>query len=187
MKIACKDKVLLNWSLDYTYPDLEDRKEDLQKGFLIEKTFKNLNGSDEIRVGDLVKVSVEFEDKFHNDDQYSILHYLALEDPIPAGFIAVNSSLKNDSLPDSQRDNEEAYCGWDRGAWDFYADHQEIQNDRLLAFKNRFWSGRFRVVYYLRAVCEGEFKMKPTRISLMYDPEFHGMTTASKIKVLPVK
>ncbi len=187
IEIACKDKVLLNWSLEYTYPDQEDRKENLQNGFLIEKTFKNLNGSDEIRVGDLVKVSVEFEDKFHNDDKYSILHYLALEDPIPAGFIAVNSSLKNDSLPASERDNEEAYCGWERGAWNFYADHQEIQNDRLLAFKNRFWSGRFRLVYYLRAVCEGEFKMKPTRISLMYDPEFNGMTTAAKIQVLPVK
>ncbi len=186
IELKCADKVLLNWTLDYTYPDLEDRTEDLQNGFIIEKTVKNLNGSDEIRVGDLVRVVVEFEDKFHQDDKHPILNYMALEDPIPAGFIAVNSSLKNDSLPASERENEEAYCGWENGAWNFYADHQEIQNDRFLAFKNRFWSGKFRVVYYLRAVCEGDFKMKPTRISLMYDPEFYGMTTACRVKILPV-
>lgn len=184
--VSCKEKVLLNWSFAYHYPDLEDRKEDLNHGFVLQKTFKNLNGKEEIRVGDLVKVTLEFEDKFHNDDSYSILHYLALEDPIPAGFIAVNSSLKNDSLPASERDNEEAYCSWQNGAYTFYADHQEIHNDRLLAFKNRFWSGRFRVTYYLRAVCEGEFKMKPSRISLMYDPEFYGMNTPQKVKILPV-
>ncbi len=126
-------------------------------------------------------MTIEFEDKYNNDDQHAILHYLALEDPIPAGFIAVNSSLKNDSLPASEIENEEAYCGWRAGAYDFYADHQELHNDKLLAFKNRFWSGRFRLVYYLRAVCEGEFAMKPTRISLMYDPEFYGMSNARQI------
>lgn len=183
--LVCQDKVLVNWSLEYSYPDLENRKDDLHHGFSIEKTFRNLNGEEEIHVGDLIKVTVEFEDKFSDDEKYSILHYLAIEDPIPAGFIPVNSSLKNDSLPASERDNEEAYCGWREGAYTFYADHQEMQNDKLVAFKNRFWSGRFRLVYYVRAVCEGDFKMKPTRISLMYDPEIYGMTAPKTISVLP--
>ncbi|GAB4279201.1 MAG: hypothetical protein Kow0029_22990 [Candidatus Rifleibacteriota bacterium] len=185
ISINCADKALVNWSLEYSYPDLEDRTNEVNKGFSISKTFKNLNGKDTINVGDLVKVTIEFEDNFHKDDKYYILNYLALEDPIPAGFIPVNSSLKNDSLPPSERENEENYCSWHDGAYTFYADHQEMQIDRLLAFKNRFWSGRFRLVYYVRAVCEGEFKMKPTRISLMYDPEIYGMTAPSSVKVLP--
>lgn len=185
--LSCADKTLVNWSLEYSYPDLASRTEDVNHGFSIEKTFKNLNGNKEINVGDLVKVTIEFEDDFHKDNLYSVLHYMALEDPIPAGFIPVNSSLKNDSLPSSARDNEEDYCGWTDGAYTFYADHQEMQNDKLLAFKNRLWSGRFRLIYYVRAVCEGEFKMKPTRISLMYEPEIYGMTVPQSIKVLPNK
>jgi uncharacterized protein YfaS (alpha-2-macroglobulin family) len=136
-------------------------------------------------VGDLVKVTIEFEDKFRNEDQYAVMEYLAIEDPIPAGFIPVNSSLKNDSLPPSALENEEAYCGWRSGAYRFYANHQEFHNDRLLAFKNRFWSGRFRLEYYLRAVCEGDFKMKPTKISLMYNPEFYGLSSTARIKIIP--
>jgi uncharacterized protein YfaS (alpha-2-macroglobulin family) len=183
IQLNSSNDTLLSYSLAYSYPDKPDRTQEIIKGFIIDKTIKNLNGKDKIQVGDLIKVTIEFEDKYKNDDHFAILHYLALEDPIPAGFIAVNSSLKNDSLPASEIENEEAYCGWREGAYDFYADHQELHNDKLLAFKNRFWSGRFRLVYYLRAVCEGEFAMKPTRISLMYDPEFYGMSNARRIKI----
>jgi hypothetical protein len=183
VKINCADDILLNWSLDYSYPDIENRKEKVNKGFNLSKTLSNLNGKKEIKVGDLVKVTITFEDKFAFDDDYSILHYLALEDPVPAGFIPVNTSLKNDSLPASELDNEQAYCSWENGSYRFYADHQEMHNDKVLAFKNRLWSGSFRLEYYLRAVCEGKFKMKPTRVSLMYDPEIYGMTTAKEIEI----
>jgi hypothetical protein len=185
VKIACNSKGLLNYSLEYSYPDEPERTQQLVKGFIIDKKWQNLNTKEEIRVGDLVKVTIEFEDKFRNEDQYAVMEYLAIEDPIPAGFIPVNSSLKNDSLPPSALENEEAYCGWRSGAYRFYANHQEFHNDRLLAFKNRFWSGRFRLEYYLRAVCEGDFKMKPTKISLMYNPEFYGLSSTARIKIIP--
>ena len=183
IKITCADNVLLNWSLDYNYPDLETRTEKVNKGFNISKTLTNLNGEKEIKVGDLVKVTIIFEDKFNFDDEYRILHYLALKDPVPAGFIPVNTSLKNDSLPASEMDNEQAYCSWKEGSYHFYADHQEMHNDKILAFKNRLWSGSFRLEYYLRAVCEGRFKMKPTHVSLMYNPEIYGMTRAKEIEI----
>ncbi|MGM0598877.1 MAG: alpha-2-macroglobulin family protein [Candidatus Rifleibacteriota bacterium] len=183
LKITCSDDVLLNWSLDYNYPDHENRQEKVNKGFNISKTLTNLNGEEDIKVGDLVKVTVIFEDKFNFDDKHRILHYLALEDPVPAGFIPVNTSLKNDSLPASELDNEQAYCSWENGSYRFYANHQEMHDDKVLAFKNRLWSGSFRLEYYLRAVCEGRFKMKPTHVSLMYNPEIYGMTIAKEIEI----
>ncbi|MBU1109147.1 MAG: hypothetical protein KKB51_20890 [Candidatus Riflebacteria bacterium] len=189
IKIAGPTKNMLSYSLEYSYPDETDRTESVNKGFSVEKTFENLNGNKEFHVGDLVKATVEFEDHFRKDGYYgTMLNHLAVEDPIPAGFIAINPSLKNDSIPsEADSANEEYYCDWNFGAYSFYADHRELRNDRLLAFKNRLWSGRFRIVYYLRAICEGNFKMKPTQVSLMYNPEYYGMSVPKTITVLPAQ
>ncbi|KAF1081339.1 MAG: hypothetical protein GQF41_2145 [Candidatus Rifleibacterium amylolyticum] len=182
-------KILLSYSLEYSYPDETERTEAVNKGFSIEKKFENLSGSKDIRVGDIIKATVEFEDDFGKETWYGArLNHLAVEDPIPAGFIAINPDLKNDNIPsDADMANEEYYCDWEFGAYTFYADHRELRNDRLLAFKDRAWSGRFRLVYYLRAVCEGTFKMKPSQIGLMYNPEYYGMSVPQTITVLPAQ
>ena len=189
IKITGPDKNMLSYSLEYSYPDEMDRTETVNEGFTVEKTFENLNGNKEFRVGDLVKATVEFEDNFRSEGYYgTLLSHLAVEDPIPAGFIAINPNLKNDTIPsEADSANEEYYCDWAFGAYTFYADHRELRNDRLLAFKNRLWSGRFRLVYYLRAVCEGTFKMKPTQVGLMYNPEYYGMSVPKTITVLPAQ
>jgi len=71
----------------------------------------------------------------------------------------------------------------DAGSYAFYADHQEIRKDRFLAFKNRSWSGRFKVEYYMRASYPGTFMMKPAQISLMYAPEIFGRTVPRIINI----
>lgn len=186
IKITAPGKTLVNWSLEYSYPDLAMRTEPVDEGFTVEKTFENINGNKDIRIGDIIKVTLEFEDNFHKNGIDAQLSYLALEDPIPAGFTAINSALKNDALPPgTPAEEDEYYCDWENGAYSFYPDHKEFRNDRLLAFKTRFWSGRFRLVYYLRAICEGDFAMKPTQVSLMYNPEIYGMTIPKSISVLP--
>ncbi|OGK04721.1 MAG: hypothetical protein A2W80_05460, partial [Candidatus Riflebacteria bacterium GWC2_50_8] len=190
IKIDAPGKNMLSYSFEYSYPDEAERTEAVNKGFKVEKFFENLNGSKEFRVGDLVKATVEFEDNVERKGYYygTMLSHLAVEDPIPAGFIAINPNLKNETLPsDADTDNEEYYCDWAFGAYTFYADHRELRNDRLLAFKNRMWSGRFRIVYYLRAVCEGTFKMKPTQVGLMYNPEYYGMSVPKTVTVLPAQ
>lgn len=186
IKLEFAGQQMINWCLEYSYPDETGRTEPVNKGFSVDKKIENLNGKEEIKVGDLLKITLEFQDERSGYGGWSSYHYLAIEDPIPAGFNAINTALKNDSLPPSvSPDDEENFASWRNGAYLFYPDHQEIRNDRMLAFKNRFWSGRFRMVYYVRAICEGEFLMKPTVLSLMYDPEVTGMTTARRIRVLP--
>jgi uncharacterized protein YfaS (alpha-2-macroglobulin family) len=188
IKIVGNGKEMINWSLEYSFPDIASRSESVDKGFSIEKTFVNMNGNKEFRVGDIIKGTLEFEDHFNKAGTYAVLSHIALEDPIPAGFTAINSALKNDSLPpEADKQDEEYYCDWTNGAYSFYPDHREFRNDRLLAFKNRAWSGRFRLVYYLRAICEGTFIMKPSQISLMYNPEIIGMTVPQTITVQPAQ
>ncbi len=184
IKLDSDSKAVVNYNLAYTYPDMVGRNEPVDKGFMLDKTIENMNGSKEIRVGDIVKVTFIFE-KTQNKGSYE---YLVLEDPIPAGFTAINTSLKNDALPaDVKAEDEESYCGYYDGCWDFYASHKELRKDAMVAYKDYCWSGRYKLVYYLRATCEGSFVMKPSMASLMYDPDVYGLSKASKVEILPAK
>lgn len=184
IKLEADTKNLVNYSLTYTYPDQVARAAAEDKGFMIDKTIENMNGSKEIRVGDIVKVTFRFERTNHKGSY----EYLVVEDPIPAGFTAINTSLKNDALPsDASAEDEEAYCGYYDDCWDFYATHKELRKDAMVAYKDYCWDGRFKLVYYLRATCEGKFVMKPSQCSLMYDDSVYGLSKADSVEILPAK
>ncbi|MDD3001263.1 MAG: alpha-2-macroglobulin family protein [Candidatus Riflebacteria bacterium] len=184
IQITSLDNVLVNWSLHYSYPDDPSRKESIANGFTIEKSFENISGSNTIKVGDIVKATITFEDKFSESNDWRELSNLAIEDWIPAGFIPINTALKNDALPaDISPEEEQYYYDMDDGAYTFYADHQEIRKDRFLAFKNRSWSGKFKIEYYMRASYPGSFMMKPAQVSLMYAPEIYGRTAPTVINI----
>lgn len=175
---------VINWNMGWTYPDVVQRSEVVDNGFTMQKTIENMNGSNEIRVGDVVKVTFIFEntDKAKNVD----LDHLVIEDSIPAGFTAINTSLKNDQIPtNASVDEEMAYCDYTDGAYNFYASHKELRKDAMVAYKDYFWSGRYKLVYYLRATCEGSFVMKAPQVSLMYNPEVYGLGKASRVEILP--
>jgi uncharacterized protein YfaS (alpha-2-macroglobulin family) len=195
--MSVKPSGMVNWSLSWAYPDPASRTTDLEHGFKVEKTITNLNGEKEIRVGDLVKVTVEFEDdRAGNRWNDRLYEYLALEDPLPAGFIGINAALKtegpvrprdDDEEESSGADEEEWYSDWEEGAYLLRPDFFEMRDDRVLAFRNRLWSGRFRFIYYARAICEGTFYLRPTRVSLMYDPDLYGMTPGRPVHILPAR
>ena len=184
IKLDAATNAVVNYNFAYTYPDVVGRNEPVDKGFMLQKTIENMNGSKEVRVGDIVKVTFIFE-RTNNKGSYE---YLVLEDPIPAGFTAINTSLKNDALPaDVSAEDEESYCGYYDGCWDFYASHKELRKDAMVAYKDYCWNGRYKLVYYLRATCEGSFVMKPSKASLMYDPDVYGLSKAAKVEILPAK
>ncbi|HNV68132.1 MAG TPA: MG2 domain-containing protein, partial [Candidatus Ozemobacteraceae bacterium] len=201
VQLTTAGKKLVNWTLMVTYPDTATSAEDLNQGFLVEKKITNLNGSNEFRVGDIVKVSIEFADtpsQSQNWRNYRNYEYLALEDPLPAGFMAINTALKNDRRPvttnedgeessSDDSESEEDWAPWEDGAYLFRPDHSEMHPEKVVAFRDRLWSNRFRFTYFARAICEGEFMLRPTRVSLMYDPETYGLSQSQTVKVLPAK
>ncbi|HNW34285.1 MAG TPA: alpha-2-macroglobulin family protein, partial [Candidatus Ozemobacteraceae bacterium] len=190
-------KGLVHWAFRFEYPDPASRSEDLDNGYRITKKVMNLTGSETIRVGDLLKIVVEFEDSFNRAGKWSRFQYVALEDPLPAGFIAINTALRtegaspkrssedSDEAAEADDDDPEWYASWEDGCYNFQPDHFEMRNDKVLAFRNQLWSNRFRFTYFARAVCEGTFWMRPTRISLMYEPDYFGMTTGESIRIEP--
>ncbi|MBI4965867.1 MAG: hypothetical protein HY913_21495 [Desulfomonile tiedjei] len=174
---------LINYTLSLTYPDMATDPGELSRGFALVKKMENLNGQKEIRVGDVVRVTLEISlnprDKAKRYDQFD---YLALEDPVPAGIVPINSELKTEGVEAEKSSREGAYRG--DGFSDFTPSYFEFRDDSVRVFKNHAWTGNFRYSYLARAVAEGDFWMPGSRISLMYAPDTFGKTLGERVRIL---
>ena len=164
------------YQVGLTYPRLDLVKKGEGRGFKVAKTVKNTDGSEVIKVGDLVKVTLVV------DVQGLARRYVVLDDPLPAGLVAVNSALKTEEPTPTQKGAFRDYITPD-GAIRFFPNHFEIRGDRVLAFRDQVYPGTYRFAYYARAVCEGDFVMPSTRAAAMYNPGVQGFTPQSRLSI----
>ncbi len=188
--LECDSKHLINYTLSIIYPDLANEPTTLSKGFSLHKRIENLNGKDEIRVGDVVRVSLDVglydptKTKYYREG----FRYLALEDPVPAGLVPINVALKTEGVAQERTDtNAESDYRSGRSRGDFDPDFSEFRDDGIRTFKNSAEPGIYHYSYLARAVSEGEFWMRGSRISLMYDPDVFGRTAGQVVKIMPVR
>jgi alpha-2-macroglobulin len=186
IRVESDSKDLLNYALSITYPDVVTDPSQLIAGFTLRKKMENLNGKEEIRLGDVVRVTLEIGiTRPEKERRYESFEYLALEDPVPAGLVPINSELKTEGVERQGSTTERD--SWRDGFYDFTPTYFEFRDDGVRVFKNRAWSGAYRYSYLTRAVAEGEFWMRGSRVSLMYDPDRFGKTLGKKVTILPVE
>jgi alpha-2-macroglobulin len=185
IKLNTASDALVNYSISLKYPDLVTDPGKLSNGFSLNKRVENLNGKEEIRVGDVVRVTLEFEiPRSTTGNRWGEVEYLVLEDPVPAGLVPINTELATEGVSENKNaPDESSYDYWD----DMNPTHFEFRDDGARVFKNRVWTGRHRYSYLARAVYEGEFWMRGSRVSLMYDPDLFGKTLGRKVTVLPAQ
>ena len=171
------------YKLELTGPRLDLAGAGADQGFKVSKTIQNTDGSAEIKVGDLVKVVVVIE-------AAKPQRYVVLDDPLPAGLVAVNTALKTEQYlapgaEESEGDENGGSLGYAMadGTMLYYPNFFEIREDRVLAFRDRLYSGKYRFEYYARAVCEGHFLAPPTKAAAMYSPGVNGFTAQSELTV----
>jgi uncharacterized protein YfaS (alpha-2-macroglobulin family) len=164
------------YQVDLAYPRLDLKEKGEDHGFKVTKTVKNTDGTDIIKVGDLVKVSLTLE------IQGLAQRYIVLDDPLPAGLVAVNTAFKTEEPTPAEKEQDYDYLTPD-GQVRFYPNHFEIREDRVLAFRDQVYPGTFRFDYYARAVCEGDFVMPPTQAAAMYNPGVQGFTSQGKLTI----
>lgn len=118
------------------------------------------------------------------------LHYLVLEDPLPAGFEAVDASLKTASAaagaPQLQLKGALAPGGgfyWKPYWW--YWNHSEIRDDRVVLFATQLPRGVYEYTYLMRAGLGGHFMALPALAWEMYFPEKFGRSGGMTISVQP--
>lgn len=180
--VTGQDRDLL-YQLALKFPRVDYAATGYQNGFRLHKMIENSDGSKVIRVGDVVKVTLTI-DITAND-----YRYIVLDDPLPAGLVAINSALKTEeAVKTSSNDSDSADEDWHWHDWDdegrfyrFVPNFFEIRDDRVLAFKDRAWRGNYRYTYYARAVCEGEFVLPATKMQLMYEPGTVSYTPVGKV------
>jgi uncharacterized protein YfaS (alpha-2-macroglobulin family) len=156
----------------------------LDSGFKVDRHYEMIEGGTNatptsFNAGDLVRVTLSFllpKDR----------HYVAVTDPLPAGFEAVESwfettksSLTQQAVQAGARSQE----GWRAYAGVGYFDHIERHDDRMEMFATSLSEGAHTISYVVRATTSGTFRTAPTRVEEMYSPEIFGRTASTQIEV----
>jgi hypothetical protein len=117
-------------------------------------------------------------------------NFTVLDDPLPAGLEAVDSSLATSASWESASDSAAS----DRpppsddmlargGAFLPVDARRELRDDRVLFFVDRLPAGLFHFRYLARATTLGTFVVPPTRAEEMYTPETFGRTRGQLVTV----
>jgi uncharacterized protein YfaS (alpha-2-macroglobulin family) len=145
-------------------------------------------GATAFKAGDLVLVDLVVVTPSPRD-------YVVLDDPLPAGFEAVDTGLSTTAswldVPGSAGDDPSCYdCedgARDRRAhgtafgWSWF--RRETRDDRVVFFVDHMPAGMYHYRYLARATTYGAFVLPPTQAEEMYTPETFGRTGAASIVV----
>jgi uncharacterized protein YfaS (alpha-2-macroglobulin family) len=98
-------------------------------------------------------------------------YHVALVDPLPAGFEAMNPALAvTGSVPQDPKAQTGRYWWW----WRTWYEHQNLRDERAEAFTSLLWEGVYTYSYVARATTPGTFVVPPTKAEEMYAPETFG-------------
>ena len=166
------------YKLELTAPRLDIAGAGAANGFKVRRVIKNTDGSDVIKVGDLVKVTVFLEVAGQGQ------RYVVLDDPLPAGLMAINTAFKTEEpIPEGEERNDDFDYVTQDGTIRLRPNYFEIRDDRVLAFRDQVYAGAHRFEYYCRAVCEGKFVAPATRVAAMYSPGVNGYSPQEELTV----
>lgn len=130
----------------------------------------NTEGIDSLRVGDMVIVRLTVD--IGGGDRY-----LAINDPLPAVFEAINPEFDTANV----RHNAGA-----QGTEAWFCDYRELRTDRALFFTDYCpGKGKFELTYLTRVVAEGDVIAPSATIEAMYEPDKKGLSATQRIKTLP--
>ena len=98
-------------------------------------------------------------------------YHVALVDPLPAGFEAMNPALAvTGSVPQDPKAQTGRYWWW----WRTWYEHQNLRDERAEAFTSLLWEGVYTYSYVARATTPGTFVVPPTKAEEMYATETFG-------------
>ncbi|MCC7357984.1 MAG: Ig-like domain-containing protein [Anaerolineales bacterium] len=111
------------------------------------------------------------------------LYYVVLEDPLPAGAEAVDTSLLTTSVvgqPPELQATDPLYYGW--GWWWF--SNTDLRDEKVVLFATYLPKGTYEYTYTIHASLPGVYQVIPTQAREFYFPEVfgHGDGTVFTIK-----
>jgi uncharacterized protein YfaS (alpha-2-macroglobulin family) len=139
------------------------------RGYSIQRCYAKINDDnsqsqpEHWRVGDRVLVTLRIEVR-------QTAHYLAVDDPLPSVFEAVNPAFKTQQMN----------AGVD-AELDCFSDFREIRADRALFFADHIQPGNYTIRYLARVCAAGRVTAPAAKIEEMYHPERFGMSATEEV------
>jgi uncharacterized protein YfaS (alpha-2-macroglobulin family) len=122
-----------------------------------------LSAAENLRVGDRVLVTLDV-------DVRRRATYLAVEDPLPGVFEAINPAFKS----------QEIVAGETLGT-EWVSDYHELREDRAVFFADLLYPGRYTLRYLARVISAGNAIAASAKIEEMYHPERFGTTETAHV------
>ena len=176
LKIDKKGKGRLYYQTRLTYAPMQKMGAQDQ-GFSVVKDITTLDGKplDTIQAGTLAVVTLQVI-----LPQESL--FVVLEDPLPAGFEAVNPAFLTESEEQKKKlETLSGSSGWRR--WWQGFNHIEMHDDRVLLFADSLTPGIHTHRYLVRALTYGTFSAPGAKIEEMYSPEVFGRSSELTIRI----
>jgi alpha-2-macroglobulin len=160
-------------------------------GFTVTRTYegvdspedvtKDADGTWHVKAGARVRVKLQMVAPTRR-------YHVALVDPLPAGFEALNPELQGTgALPLEPPVSEESESAgpWGRYYWWWgpWYQHENLRDERVEAFTTLLWEGVHKYSYIARATTPGTFIVPPTKAEEMYSPEIFGRAATEKVIV----
>ncbi len=135
---------------------------------------RNEDGSWRIKAGAQVRVRVMMVATARR-------YHVALVDPLPAGFEAMNPELAiTGRIPQDPKDQMSGNWWW---RWWQWFEHQNMRDERVEAFTSLLWEGVHNYSYVARATTPGVFVVPPSKAEEMYHPETYGRSGSDRVVI----
>jgi len=155
-----------------------------EAGFSVNRTYegadspgdvtRDKDGVWHVKLGALVRVRLEMVAPARR-------YHVALVDPIPAGFEALNPSLAmTGTIPRDPKKMKSGVPWWWRSAW---YEHHNMRDERVEAFASLLYGGVYSYSWVARATTPGTFVVPPPKAEEMYDPETFGRGAGDRVVV----
>jgi uncharacterized protein YfaS (alpha-2-macroglobulin family) len=170
----------------------------LDRGFEVARVYEGLDdaadvrrdpiGTWHVRAGARVRITVTLTARARR-------YHVALVDPLPAGFEAIDTALAMMSASAKDGGTRVGTIGasgmgapgsglghwwWRLSRW---YDHQNMRDERAEAFASLLWEGTYDYRYVARATTLGVFTVPPPRAEEMYTPETFGRGATDRVIV----
>ncbi len=155
--------------------------EPVSRGISVEREYFSVEQPGEpvtsAQAGEVITVRVTIT--AHQD-----INYFVLEDPIPAGTEAVDTSLLTTSGALQPPDLRPTYDpAWWWGWW--YFDHTEMRDEQVNLYADWLPRGTYVYTYQVRATVPGAFQTMPSHAYAFYFPEVFGRSAGELFTVRP--
>jgi len=110
------------------------------------------------------------------------LHYVVIDNPLPAGLEALDASLQTSQLiPTQYQIQDYDRFGW--GWWYFY--YKQIYDEKVVMSADYLPAGTYTINYLARASTAGQFHVLPVTAKEFYFPDVAGRSAGAEFTVKP--